>query len=219
MNILAVETATPMCSVALSVDGEVRSYQQLAPRGHASLVLPWIEKLLAKADLRYADIDHLAVGRGPGGFTSLRIGLGITQGIALAHELPVSPVSSLAALAHAVDPGQDGICVLALIDARMGEVFAGCFQRGPAGLVELAPETVCPPDQIALPMPGQWRVAGSGLSVYSDIIRARLGNAVAAWLPDVFPLAESVIDLSAGIESVAPWELEPNYVRDQVTQD
>jgi tRNA threonylcarbamoyladenosine biosynthesis protein TsaB len=219
VKILAVETSTPLCSVALSVDGEVRGYQTLAPRGHASLVLPWIERLLKEAGLRYWDIDRLAVGRGPGGFTSLRIGLGIIQGVALAHDLPIAPVSSLAALARtAADTGQDGDCVLALIDARMGEVFAGCFKNGPAGLKELSPETVCPPEQLSLPVQGHWCVAGSGLSVYPDIVRSTVGGETMVWLPDVFPLAESVIALSDRIEPVAPWELEPNYVRDQVTQ-
>lgn len=206
-----------MCSVALGVDGAVLARRELTPRGHASRVVPWIGQLLAEAGLGYADLDRLAVGRGPGGFTSLRIGLGIIQGIALAHDLPVAPVSSLAALAHAAVPGDGPI--LALIDARMGEVYAGWFDKHSAGLRELAPELVQDPRAIGLKgARGGWRLAGSGLAVAGEALRGRLGDAVVAWQPDAWPLAESVLALAADVEAVPAWRVEPNYLRDRVTQ-
>ncbi|NDY96099.1 tRNA (adenosine(37)-N6)-threonylcarbamoyltransferase complex dimerization subunit type 1 TsaB [Wenzhouxiangella limi] len=218
MNVLAIETATPMCSVALAVGGEARSYRELAPRGHASLLLPWIEGLLAEAGIGYAGLDRLAVGRGPGGFTSLRIGLGVAQGIGLAHDLPIAPVSSLAALAHAAGPESEGDRVLALIDARMGEVFAGWFGRSAAGLRELAPEAVLAPGDVSVPGPGPWRVAGSGLAAYDELIRRRIGDEAMTWQPDAWPLAESLLALADDVEPVPAWRVEPKYVRDRVTQ-
>ncbi len=217
MNVLAIETSTPMCSVALAVGGEVRARREHAPRGHATLVLPWVEELLAEAGLDYRRLDRLAVGRGPGGFTSLRIGLGVVQGIALAHDLPVAPISSLAALAQSAEPAAQR--VLALIDARMGEVFAGWFERGDTGLRELAPEAVLAPQAVSLPGSGPWLVTGSGLAAYPDLIRDRLGAETVTWRPDAWPLAESLIGLAAGVDPVPAWQVEPTYVRDRVTQD
>jgi tRNA threonylcarbamoyladenosine biosynthesis protein TsaB len=218
VNVLAIETSTPMCSVALAAGGQVRARRELAPRGHATLVLPWIEELLAEAGLAYSQLDRLAVGRGPGGFTSLRIGLGIAQGIALAHDLPVAPVSSLAALAHAADPAAEHERVLALVDARMGEVFAGAFRRSVDGLQELVPEAVLAPENVSVPGPGPWLVAGSGLTAYSEQIRARLAGESVVWRPDAWPLAESLLVLAPGVEAVPAWQVEPKYVRDRVTQ-
>lgn len=218
MNVLAIETSTPMCSVALAVGSQVRARRELAPRGHASLVLPWIEDLLAEAGIGYAGLDRLAVGRGPGGFTSLRIGLGVAQGIALAHDLPVASISSLTALAHAAAAQPEQPRVLALIDARMGEVFAGWFERREGVFKELAPEAVLAPGEVSVPGPGPWRVAGSGLAAYDELIRSRLGDEEMSWRPDAWPLAESLLALAVDVEPVPAWRVEPKYVRDRVTQ-
>jgi tRNA threonylcarbamoyladenosine biosynthesis protein TsaB len=218
MITLGIETATPMCSVALAVDRDLLSRRALAPRGHAQLVLPWIEELLAECGLGYADIDRLAVGQGPGGFTSLRIGLGIAQGIALAHDLPVIPVSSLAALAFSAGPSAESDPVIALMDARMGEVFAGWFQFDRTGFKALAAEAVMTPGDVRLSSDQRWRAVGSGLDAYAEVFRESLGDQIVSWQPEAFPVAEAVIELAAGVEPVPAWKLEPNYVRDQVTQ-
>ena len=105
MKLLAFETATEACSVALWVDGEVRERFELAPRRHAELSLPWAEQLLAEAGIGKSQLDAIAVGRGPGAFTGVRLAIAIGQGIALALDRPIVPVSTLAALAmRAVAP-------------------------------------------------------------------------------------------------------------------
>ena len=101
MNLLAIETATETCSVALSINGEVMELYEHAPRQHAELLLPWVRQLLAEAGLTFNSLDGIAFSRGPGSFTSLRIGIGVVQGLAWASDLPVVPVSSLAATAQA----------------------------------------------------------------------------------------------------------------------
>ncbi|TVS10988.1 MAG: tRNA (adenosine(37)-N6)-threonylcarbamoyltransferase complex dimerization subunit type 1 TsaB [Wenzhouxiangella sp.] len=217
MNILAIETATPRCSVALQAGPEIRVRAEHAPRGHATLLLPWIGELLAEAGLAYADLDRIAVGRGPGGFTSLRIGLGVAQGIALAHDLPVAPVSSLAALALAADPEAEHERILALIDARMGEVFVGAFARGPDGPIALGAERVLPPDQLVIPEAGRWLLAGSGLAAYPGRIETRLAGSVAARQPEAWPEARQVLVIGRRINPVPAWSVEPVYVRDNVT--
>ena len=217
MNILAIETATPRCSVALQAGSEVRVRAELAPRGHATLLLPWIGELLAEAGLAWSDLDRIAVGRGPGGFTSLRIGLSVAQGIALGHDLPIAPVSSLAALALAADPDGEHEHVLALIDARMGEVFVGAYRRGPDGLTPIEAEKVVGPARLQVPVGGPWLVAGSGLAAYPETIESRLTGAVADRRPQAWPEARQTLVLGAKARTVPAWELEPVYVRNDVT--
>ena len=218
MNILAIETATAMCSVALSIGGRTIARAEHAPRGHAGRLLPWSEALLAEAGIGFAELDGMAVGRGPGGFTSLRIGLGVAQGIALAHDLPVYPVSSLAALALSADPvGEQNRC-LALIDARMGEVFAGWFERSNGVPVALMPESVLDPRSLSVPSGTEWLVAGSGLASYPSLVAETLAGIAVVGRPDTWPLARDLFALAAAVEPVAAWEVEPRYVRNQVTQ-
>lgn len=218
MKILAIETATPMCSVALKVGDQVLERAEHSPRGHASLLLPWIAGLLAEAGLGYADLDRIAVGRGPGSFTSLRIGMSIAQGIALAHDLPVVPVSSLATLAESADPDARHARILALIDARMGEVFIGAYQRGPQGLVLMRPEAVVPPAQVQLPGAGDWLVAGSGLAAHPDLIKSIHTPGRVHAMPEAWPMAARALAPGAALEPMAAWEIEPVYVRNDVTR-
>src|SRR5690606_7217366 len=113
------------CSVAVSVDGDIRERHALAPRRHADLVLPWAEALLAEAGISRSRLDGIAVGRGPGAFTGVRLGISIAQGIALALDLPLLPESTLAVLAAGARVEDEGTGagdahILAAIDARMG---------------------------------------------------------------------------------------------------
>src|SRR5690606_2310758 len=124
MKLLAFETATEACSVAVLADGRVLERFEVAPRRHAELALPWAEALLAEAGLSRSQLDAIAVGRGPGAFTGVRLGVGLAQGVALALDLPVVPVSTLAALAARAPDGR----VVAAIDARMGEVYLGRYE-------------------------------------------------------------------------------------------
>ena len=156
MKLLAFETATEACSVALWVDGEVRERFELAPRRHAELSLPWAEQLLADAGVRKSQLDAIAVGRGPGAFTGVRLAIAIAQGIALALDRPIVPVSTLAALAaslplplvgEARGEGTPAPRVLAAIDATalphatdVARLAAVAFERGEA----VAPERVEP---------------------------------------------------------------------------
>src|SRR5690606_27875807 len=115
------------------LDGEVHERFEVAPRRHAELALPWAEALLAEAGVARSQLDAIAVGRGPGAFTGVRLGVALAQGIALGLERPVVPVSTLMALAAPVA----GDRVIAAIDARMGEVYLAAFGRDGGALVEL----------------------------------------------------------------------------------
>lgn len=219
MRLLAIETSTEACSVAVMVDGEVCERFEIAPRRHAELVLPWADALLAEAGLHRSALDAIAVGRGPGAFTGVRLGISIAQGIALALGRPLLPVSTLAVLA--MDGlRDDGDRVLAAIDARMGEVYAAAFAREGAGLRALGPETVSAPDAVEPPDAGPWTGVGTGFAAAdAALVRHlddRLGRVDAAALPRAGQLARlAALSMAAG-GAVAPELVEPAYLRNQV---
>ena len=134
MRLLALDTSTEACSVALLLDGVLRLRFEITERSHADLVLPMVDELLAEAGVALADLDGLAFGRGPGAFTGLRIATGVVQGLALGADLPVAAVSSLAAVAEQV-PAAAGETMLVCNDARMGEVYWGVYRREDAAIV------------------------------------------------------------------------------------
>ncbi|MGH8076774.1 MAG: tRNA (adenosine(37)-N6)-threonylcarbamoyltransferase complex dimerization subunit type 1 TsaB [Lysobacter sp.] len=220
MKLLAFETATEACSVALWVDGEVRERFELAPRRHAELSLPWAEQLLAEAGIGKSQLDAIAVGRGPGAFTGVRLAIAIAQGIALALDRPIVPVSTLAALAMQA-PAIDGPCVLAAIDARMGEVYAGRYQRSDDGMVAVTRETLAAPDAVPLPDDGShWHGVGTGFAASDGMLAQRLALRLATVDATALPHAADVARLAAAAylrgEAVAADLVEPAYLRNNV---
>ena len=129
-RLLAVDTATDACSVALHVDGDTRERHEPGPRTHLQHLLEMVRSLLADAGLRLAELDALAFGQGPGSFTGLRICAATVQGLAFGAELPAVAVSSLQALAlGALRRQRDAGSVAAALDARMGEVYWALYRR------------------------------------------------------------------------------------------
>lgn len=217
MKVLAIETATEACSVALVVADRRLQRQEIGARVHAAALLPWIAELLAEAGSTYGDLDGIAVDRGPGGFTSIRLGLGVAQGIGLAHDLPAWPVSSLAALAHAARPTGYSGRFLAALDARMGEVYAGWFSFEGDRMQSIDEETLCAPGALKALDEEPFIAAGSAFSSYGPELRAALGPGLEVALDNAWPTALAVADLALGTEPVAAHELEPIYLRDRVT--
>ncbi|BFI95218.1 MAG: tRNA (adenosine(37)-N6)-threonylcarbamoyltransferase complex dimerization subunit type 1 TsaB [Rhodanobacter sp.] len=222
MNLLAIETATEACSVALVHGDEVIARSELAPRRHAERVLPMADELLAEAGLGKHALDAIAVGRGPGAFTGVRLAVSLAQGMALALDLPVVTVSSLAALAlEAPDDGDDGTAILAVIDARMGEIYAASYRRdGTGGLIALDSERVCTAESLLLPEAAAWQVVGSGWATYEAVLRERLGQAPCFADGNRYPQAVHVAELAArefrAGRAQAPELALPVYLRDKV---
>jgi tRNA threonylcarbamoyladenosine biosynthesis protein TsaB len=227
-TLLAIDTATEACSAALGCNGAIIERSEIAPRRHAELILPMIESLLAEAGLARRDLDGIAVGRGPGAFTGVRLAISVAQGLALGLDVPVVPVSSLAALAlaapAAADEREDAI--LAAIDARMGEVYAGAFRRTADGLVgPLCDETVGPAEKWNLPQNAQnkrfrWSVVGTGWEAYREALAARLTAPPAFADGACYPRARAVLRLAMPRfergEALAPEAALPVYLRDKV---
>jgi tRNA threonylcarbamoyladenosine biosynthesis protein TsaB len=221
LRILALDTSTEACSVALLLDGEMRMRFQLTERSHAELVLPMVESLLEEAGVGLANLDGLAFGRGPGAFTGLRIACGVVQGLALGARLPVAPVSSLAAVAEQV-PAAAGAVVLVCNDARMGEVYWGVFRREhDGGIMPLCDEAVSAPDRVGLGVPAANHAAGNALPRY-PLLAQRLSAAGLQIHDGVYPRADAIarlgeIELAAGRGVSAELAL-PVYVRDDVAK-
>ena len=222
MNLLAIETATEACSVALIHGDQLIARSEIAPRRHTDLVLPMADALLAEAGLGRHALDAIAVGRGPGAFTGVRLAVSLAQGMALALALPVVTVSSLAALAlEAPEDGDADSAILAVIDARMGEIYAGSFRRdGHGGLVALDDERVCTADALVLPEANAWQVVGSGWASYESVLRERLGveprHADGARYPQAVHVAElAAREFQAG-RALPPEQALPVYLRDKV---
>lgn len=220
MKILAIDTTEQACSAALLIDDDVSEAYQLAARQHSQLILPMVEGLLGEAGLALAELDGLAFARGPGSFTGVRIAAAVTQGLAVAADLPVVPVSSLLALAQGVLLESGESRVLAVFDARMGELYwAPC--EGQDGRMQFAaPERVSGVADVALPTGfSGWVLAGSGASAYGDQLEASLGNAAARYpvasvhARDVATLALSEFEQGAGVPAE---QALPVYLRDQV---
>jgi tRNA threonylcarbamoyladenosine biosynthesis protein TsaB len=229
MQILAIDTATEACSVAVLKDaaadgsgGHVVEAFEIAPRRHAELVLPMVESVLAGAGLDLAAIDAIAVGRGPGAFTGVRLAIAMAQGLALGANRPVVTVSTLATLAlGAVD---DGACagdrVLALIDARMGEVYSGTFQIDDAGLVTAMDEEQVLPPTAVRPPEAPFAVIGSGFATYRDALVRHWGAVPNVCAPDALPRAAHLARLAArdfarGL-AVDAGAARPVYLRDKI---
>ncbi|NEP61064.1 MAG: tRNA (adenosine(37)-N6)-threonylcarbamoyltransferase complex dimerization subunit type 1 TsaB [Symploca sp. SIO2G7] len=218
MNLLAIDTATDTCSVALKCGEALLSCKRYEPRAHGRLVLPWIGELLSEAGIIYSQLDALAIDRGPGGFTSLRIGLSIAQGIALAHDLPLLPVSSLAALAYNGQPDGFSGRLLTAFDARLGELYAASFEVDRTHIRLIGREQLCRPadiGQIVSQPPDA--AAGNAFNVYAGALAdwsASFKNRINS---QAIPDANAVVQLASESDATDAVNLQPVYLRDEVT--
>ena len=222
MKLICLDTATDALSCALLVDGDLREHHEVAPRRHAELALAMVDRLLAEAGVACVQLDAVGFGRGPGSFTGLRIGAGIAQGLAFAADLPVIPVSTLATLAQGALREGGAHRVLAVLDARLGEVYAGAMQADGGVMRPIREERLCRPEALAeaLPEGGGWVGCGPGWRVCTDAARARLGNRLESLEPERLPRARDTAALArkAGEEglAVAPEQAFPVYLRRRV---
>ena len=224
MKLLAIDTSTEACSAALSIDEEIIFRYVLAPRKHTKLILPMIDDLMKEANLLPTQLDGLAFGRGPGAFTGVRIATGVIQGIAFGADLPVAPVSSLAALAQGCWREDKAKKVISAIDARMNEVYWGCYALSYAGndglMDSCMEEGICTADQIPLPEGNNWHGAGTGWKSYPDQLANRFEGQISATSPQSYPHAIDIIEL-AKIEfdldnAISAEQVRPVYLRNNI---
>lgn len=216
MKVIALETSTPWCSVALYRDGEILDRIEEAGQRHSELLLPMLDELLRGAGETIGGMDGIAFGAGPGSFTGLRIACGVAQGMAMGTGLPLAPVCTLTALAEASGRSQ----VLACLDARMSELYAAAYRRAGQGWETVVAPVLCKPES-SPDLPGTgWYGAGSGFAVMGDALRARYGAALAGSDATLVPHAREIARLGAALLAqgggVSPENAAPLYVRDKV---
>jgi tRNA threonylcarbamoyladenosine biosynthesis protein TsaB len=216
--ILAIETSSELASCALLNGDTVLARSSSGVRTHSQSILPMVQELLAEAGVALRDCDAIAFGAGPGSFTGVRTACGIAQGLAFGAGLPVVPVLTLPAMAQACRERTGATEVLAVLDARMGEVYWAQY-RYDGGWHTVLPPALCAPGEVA-PVAGAAPLSacGNGFAAYPDAFAGR--DFAAAALADVMPHASQVarlaeVELAAG-RSVSPAEAQPLYLRNKI---
>jgi len=226
MNILAIDTVSEMCSVALLNNNQTHSIEQFVPQQHTQVILGMVQELLADAELQLSSLDAISFSRGPGSFTGLRICASVTQGLALAHDLPVIPISSLAILAQGAFRLDAQKSIIACMDARKNEVYWACYQFEYKRLNLVDDEKVSAPVEVKLKNDFNWHGVGTGFAKFAEELNinklVNLSTVEAKRYPlalDILPLADDVwkmrnksnnklvVDVSLAI---------PTYLRDNV---
>ena len=219
MKILALDAATEACSAALIVGAAMSERYDVIGRGHAGRLLPMADELLREAGLTPRDLDAVAFGRGPGGFTGLRIAAGMAQGLAAGAGKPVVPVSNLAAVAAGAARANGSTRILVCMDARMGQVYWAAFDCSGARPSALTREHLSDPGGVELPAGEATFGAGHGFSAHPALaarLRVRLTGMDDAALPRAVDIARiGAVDFAAG-RGVAAAQGLPVYLRDDV---
>ncbi len=220
MPILALETATEACSVAIILDdGQIVSRYELAPRLQTQLLLPMVDELLAEAQLAAAQLTAIAYSCGPGSFTGVRVAAAAAQGLAFGWDLPVLAISSLQTLAQTAHRVCGYEHVVSIFDARMNEVYIAAYRLEKGLMRAITAETLCPPNRLPA-MPVQpWYVVGNG-GIYAEAIQQQIS--IAGLQVDLYPHAFDVAQLAQHAWQLglarAPELALPVYLRDSVWQ-
>ena len=223
-NILAFDTSTTACSVALLQGDITLSEHKVAPMKQAGLILPMIQHLLDQAGVTLQALDAVAYGCGPGSFTGIRIASSVAQGIGFAYSLPIIQISSLAAIAQAAYIAQRCTKLLVSVDARMEQVYWGVYEVNQAGLVELiGEEAVYAPQQVSLftqpdAQKQRWNGVGDGWGQYGSQMVNALGFQPQHLYPMQVATAEAVLKLAKaqlemGQIGLSASQVAPVYLR------
>jgi tRNA threonylcarbamoyladenosine biosynthesis protein TsaB len=216
MRVLALDTSTEYCSVALWHDGAVMSRSELVGQRHSVMLMPMLDAMLGEAGIRLAQCDGIAFGMGPGSFTGVRIACGVTQGLAMGADLPVAGVCTLEALAEASGRPR----VIAALDARMGEIYHAAYEKNNDGWAVPSVPCLCKPGD-APPLSGNdWFGAGSGFAAHGEALQQRYAGQLQAVDGTAIPQAAAIAVLGAaqfakgrGMDAA---QALPLYLRDKV---
>jgi len=216
MKILAIETSTEYCSVALWQDGVVRERCELVGQKHSEVLMEMLDALLQDSGFRIQDLDGIAFGKGPGSFTGVRIACGVTQGLALGADVEVVGVCTLEALAEA--SGKDK--VIAALDARMSELYLAAYQKRDGEWSVVIAPCLCKAEDAPTLSGDGWFGVGSGFAVSGDALQARYGDQLSGIDEKAMPQASAVARIGArefakGNAVDAALAL-PLYLRDKV---
>lgn len=220
--ILALDTATDACSVALCTHNQTFNKFVVEPQAHSKLLLGMIDELLQQADLSLKNVDAFAFGRGPGSFTGVRIAASVVQGLALGVNKPVIAVSSLQALAQQAANKHETLNILPMLDARMHEIYWGFYKVNKLRLVETkSADSLQKPESLIVDASLVYLAVGTGATTYANILsehnpKLQFDHTIQ------FPRAEEILQLALEQfkrgETIPPNEAIPTYVRNNVAQ-
>ena len=220
MRILALETSTEWCSVAVGDGTRWILAEERAGHSHSERLLPMVDAALNEAGWTLRQLNGIAFGAGPGSFTGIRIGCGVAQGLAFGADLPVVPVPTLAAIAQEVFRERGWNRVIACLDARMREVYLAAYAHRSDHWREVAAPQVAPPSEIIDPSrfdEGEWAGAGNGFAAYPTLARQLALTRTAA---DAHPTARAIAELALPVlvagDGVAAADAAPLYIRHRV---
>ena len=221
MNLLAIDTSSNACSVAVLVGKEIIEKHVVEPREHTKILLPMIEGLLQEAGVTLSDLDAVVLGNGPGSFIGMRIGASVAQGICHGAGLRIVPVSSLSAIAAEVICEHAAEKILVAQDARMHEVYLGRFHAGAGGL-PLADheEVICDIGPLTVP-DADYVAAGAGWNRYPELL-AQNSHLISASAEVIYPRARYLLQLGVNAKqagrAIPPGALVPAYIRSKVAE-
>lgn len=216
MNIIALDTSTEYCSLALWLKGNIISKEVLAGQRHSELLLPMLQTMLIEASIPLNQIDGVAFGAGPGSFTGLRIACGIAQGLAFAQNVPIVGISTLEALAQQVNTSK----VLAALDARMGELYFAAYEKTATGWHNVHAPQLCRPETAPIVHGKGWVGCGSGFDLYPSNLSKHYSDHLQQIMTGCYPHAREIAQLAAVKfakgEGKAAEEALPVYIRNKV---
>lgn len=219
---LAIDTTAEACSVALECGNDTLQRYAHAPRRHGELLLPFVDELLAEAGIKRSQLSSICTTRGPGSFTSLRMGFSVAVAMGYGLDIPVYPVSSLEALAYQAI-AQGGEYIVSALDARMGEVYIGAYQADQQSLLRpLGVEQLLKPDDYQVPVQysgiSSWYAIGNGFIAEEHALSKRLDRIIKHSQADAWPQAQHILALAKHVEPVAAEQAQLIYLRNQVVQ-
>lgn len=217
MKLLAIDTATEACSVALQIGEHCFTHFEVCPQQQSQRLLPMVQALLKEAGMSIGDLDYLAFGRGPGSFTGVRIATGMVQGLALGGDLPVVGISTLAIMAQQAIAEQAAEQIAVAIDARMGEVYFACYQAKQGLATLVSDEQVLAPEAAAKQLDTQPQLAvGTGWQAYPQLQLEQIAgsNILYPNAKYMLPLASQAIEAGRAADVM---NVQPTYLRDKVT--
>ena len=216
LKILAFDTSSEYCSIALWMDGEILSRRVFAGQRHSELLLPMLQELLARAGLMLVQLDGIAFGAGPGSFTGLRIACGVAQGLAFGSNLPVIGISTLEALAQQASKNR----VITAIDAHMGEIYHAAYVKSADDWQPVSIPTLCLPHRAPLVPGDNWVGCGSGFDTYGEDLRSHYGSCITRIESGLKPHAREMTQLAkqgfAKGLGVDPVDATLIYIRNKV---
>lgn len=221
MKILAIDTATEACSIALWYDDQVQERFIEQPQGHGALILNMMDTLLNEHGIKLKDLDALAFGRGPGSFTGVRIAVSVAQAVGFGADLPLIPVSNLAMLAQGWYREAKAMYIIPALDARMKEIYVGYFQIINGLAQSMSEEQVTTPDNFRLSLNCQhWHGVGRGWTTYHTILKMQIGQQLIVINPEFLCHAQDALPFAiAALKTgctVTPEQALPVYLRDKV---